>query len=267
MAFTNQDVDIRYFTRAKLGILTDCGTLSHRSIITKKGTTYWHHHDTDKGFAGIYAYNGTGEDTAQLISTPIQDVFDAMTDAQADDIVAWEEGSTLVWYLGGDVSMDYGLVNTVALNLKNNGWSTWYFPFIITAASTFLNSTTLTELSYVGTSTSAVLSRVGRQDNGVDIESFIESRPLPTEDPFAHNQFDSVMVKGTQMGSSVAQYKSNRDDKFEEANLVPYYSGSDMFDARLGASGNNLILRIGLNDQVGQSIVGYRVEVNQSGNE
>jgi len=272
MAFTNIDVEIRYFTRARLGVLTGVGTLSHRSIITKQGTTYWSHPDKDAGFAGIYAYNGTGADEAKLVSSPIQDVFDAMTDTQWDNIVAWEEGSSLVFYLGGDVSMDYGTVNAVSLNLKNNGWSTHYYPYTILCAGTFLNSTSLTTESYIGDDAATTYSRTGTRDEKqaggayFDIESFWESHSIyDREDPFQYNHFDTISVKGDAMGNTNIISQGSQDTEPFESPLKQTYQAEDIWDAPLDANGSAVTVKQTMNGRTGQSVKGYRISYTKSG--
>ena len=272
MAFTNIDVEIRYFTRARLGILTNVGTLSSRSIITKRGTTFWSHPGVNKGFAGIYAYSGTGSDEAQLVSTPIQDVFDAMTDTQWDKMVAWEEGSSLVWYLGGDVIMDYGVVNTVALNLKNNGWSTWNLPYTIKVAGTFLNSTTLATDSHIGDDEATIYRRDGTKDekqaggSHFSIESFLQSFPLTApENPFQYNKFNRISVKGNNFGSLTAMMKVSKISKPFSLPLKESFYDPSVHESKIDAKGNSIDVKLSLNDEAVQSIKGYNIEYEQEG--
>jgi hypothetical protein len=272
MAFTNKDVEIRYFTRARLGILPNCGTLSHRSIITKKGTTFWSHPDKDKGFAGIMSYTGTGADEAQIVSTPVQDVFDTMTDSQWDDIVAWEEGSSIIWYLGGDITMPYGTVNAVSLNLKNNGWSTWYLPYTIKCAGTFMNSTTLTTQSYIVDSAATTYSRTGTRDEEqaggtyTDIESFIQSYPLSDPaDPFQYNNFGKLQVMGDVFGSTTAFTKGSRDTQFFESQLEQNPNDPSIFETPIDAKGTSVEIKLALKDTAVQSIQGYSIEYEKEG--
>lgn len=260
MAFTNEDVEIRYFTRALLGTLRDVGTLSPRSIVTARGTTFWFHHDEIDGLRGIYGYDGTGADTAQQVSSPVQDVFDAMPETYIDNVVGWKEGSSIIWYLGGDITtLDYGTVNCVCLNIKTKGWSTWYLPYTIVAAHTYLNSSTGVRTSYFGASDGAVYSRLGVKDGSTDIEAFIMPFPLSGPDTFGYYQWQDINIKGSQFGSTRAIFRTDTEDKWHEEGLRESFKSKNIFEAKLGGSGSAIELKLGLNDQVGQLIKSYKV--------
>lgn len=260
MAFTNEDIEIRYFTRALLGTLRDVGTLSPRSVVTARGTTFWFHHDEVDGFRGIYGYDGAGADTAQQVSSPVQDVFDAMPESYIDNVVGWKEGSSIVWYLGGDITtLDYGTVNCVCLNIKTKGWSTWYLPYTILAAHVFLNNSTGVRTSYFGVSDGGVYSRLGRKDGSADIEAFLMPFPLSGPDTFAYYQFQDLNVKGSQFGSTRVIFRTDTEDKWNEEGLRESFKSKSIYEGKLGGSGSAIEMKLGLNDQVGQLIKSYKV--------
>lgn len=259
MVFTNDDVEIRYYNRARLGQLTGVGTLSKRSILTVLNKTYWFHHDAVEGFAGIMEYSGTGEDSASLVSTPLQDVFDAMPDDQNDQVVAWVEGASIVWYLGGDVEMPYGTVNCVVLNLKNSGWSVWYLPYAVLAATRFLNGSSLERRSYVGDAAATVRGRYGTSDDGEAIHSFLQ-KTLTADDPFLGLLYRSLAVKGDGLVGVTVSFWTNKEDHPETRGLEPHPSGKNIVTAKLDKAGSDLTIRISSNDDVVDSIRGYRVK-------
>ena len=271
--FTNDDIEVRYLTRALMGTLNKKGTLSSRSVLTaSNGVTFWFHNDDDGGFGGFYAYQGTtqyayqvsGGDNAQIISAPIQDVVDAIPDVNVSSIVGWQEGSTVVWYIGNTV-MPYGTVNYVSMNLKTGGWSTWYMPYATTAACRYMNSTTSVKNAYIATNTGKVLLRYGYGDEGAGIEGFVESKYLSGKDPFGYYQFNKVNIKGVQFAGSKITAWGSADTNPDESDIEQNYASLDIFDAKLSVSGSAIKIRLSFDDTSRQIIKGYRIDHNISG--
>jgi hypothetical protein len=273
MVFTNDDVEVRYLTRALMGTLNKKGTLSSRSVITaSNGVTLWFHNDDDGGFGGFYAYQGTtqyayqvsGGDNAQIISAPIQDVVDAIPDVNVNKIVGWQEGSTVVWYIG-NTTMPYGVVNHVSMNLKSGGWSTWYMPYTTVVASRYMNSTTSVKNSYIANDSGKILLRSGYGDEGAAIQGFLESKFLSGKDPFVYYQFNKMNIKGTQFAGSKVIAWGSADSEPVETDLQQNYASLDIFDAKIDVSGSAVKVRVPFDDVSRQILKGYRIDHNVSG--
>ena len=83
--------------------LIKIGTRSHESIVEGKRGLYFHH-DT-----GFYRYSGG---YPVEISRPVQDIVDAISYAQYDDIVAWTDSDHVYWSVGNLTITESGLGET-----------------------------------------------------------------------------------------------------------------------------------------------------------
>lgn len=148
------------------------GTTSRRSIVNLGEYTFYYYPE-----AGIYRYNGV---SSELISDPVCDFINGITAANQTEIVAWVEKQKKVCFYIGDVTLRDGtsISNCVLVfNTSLNAWSTRSYPFVIKAATIWLENNIPNV--YVGNEESQVHKIDTGTDFGGDPISFqLETHPI-----------------------------------------------------------------------------------------
>ena len=150
------------------------GTSSQRSVINdRKGNTYYFH-GSDLGITGIYRYNGV---SSVKVSRAIDPFIQGMVTSNYDDVVAWEDGDELRFFIGDltNNNEDISMTNAVAsLNTTTGAWDVSQIADVITASTKWVVSNV--KNSYCGTSDDEILKMAsGNSHNGTAIPAVVET--------------------------------------------------------------------------------------------
>lgn len=212
-------MSLYYYTGSQLQQVKDVpGTSSHRSIINKKGYTYYFH-GSDPKITGIYRYDGVN---SVKISRFIDPFILGMNPTNYTSVVAWEEGEEIRFFLG-DLSYTnqyISMTNAVAtLNTVTGAWDVSPIADIITCATVFRTSNR--QDTYLGTSDNEVLQMSdGNSFNGDPISAVLETKVYYPAGSDIINIFPTVQVIGRQTKGIIVQYKlwntpKNVDDQWK----------------------------------------------------
>lgn len=172
------------------------GTSAHRSIINKRGYTYYFH-GSDPLISGIYRHDGVG---STRVSRAIDPFIRGMSTDNYDNVVAWEEGESLRWYLGDITNTNYGIsmTNAVAtLNTVTNAWDVSPIDDVITCSTTF--RTNNRRDTYCGTSDDAVHKMgSGNSFNGTPINMLLETKVYYPSGEDVINEYPRIQFIGRQ---------------------------------------------------------------------
>lgn len=207
-----------FYTGSQLRKVKDAvGTSSHRSIINHRGKTYYFH-GSNPLISGIYMYDGVN---STLISRGIDPFIRGMAASFYDDVVAWQEGEELRWFIGDLTNTNYGisLTNAVAtLNTVSGAWDVSPIADVVTASTVF--RTNNQEDTYVGTSDDEVLKMgSGNSFNGSSINSVLDTKvyyPAGTDiiNDFTKLQVLGRSVKGTKIKLKLWNKPKDVDDEW-----------------------------------------------------
>jgi hypothetical protein len=157
-----------YTSSQKKQVKGALGTSSQRSVINDRNGNTYYFHGSDLKKTGIYKYDGVG---SKKISRAIDPYIQGMSTSNYSEVVAWEEGDELRFYLGDVSNAVYGISMTQAVasyNTATGAWDVGPIADIITCATKWIVSNALN--AYCGTSDSQVLKMAsGYSHNGTPI--------------------------------------------------------------------------------------------------
>lgn len=172
------------------------GTSSARSVINKRGYTYYFH-GSDPYSTGIYRHDGVG---STRVSRAIDPFIRGMSAANYDDVIVWEEGENLRWYIGNITNANYGIsmTNAVAtLNTVTNAWDVSPIDDVITCSTTFRTSNQ--KDTYCGTGDDAVHKMAtGNAFNTAPINMLLETKVYYPSGTDVINEFPRIQIIGRQ---------------------------------------------------------------------
>lgn len=150
------------------------GTNSQRSVINdRNGNTYYFHGSSLK-LSGIYRFDGV---SSKKISRAIDPYIQGMNPANYEEVVAWEEGDELRWYLGDitNTSYDIYMEKAVAtLNTSTGAWDVTPIYDAIKCSTKWIQSNA--QHSYCGTDSDQILKMgVGYKYKNNTISSVVET--------------------------------------------------------------------------------------------
>lgn len=150
------------------------GTNSQRSVINdRKGNTYYFH-GSDIEKTGIYRYDGV---QSVKISRAVDPYIQGMSAANYPEVVAWEEGDELRFYIGDITNNDEDISMTnavVTINTATGAWDVSPIADVITCATSYIVSNV--QSSYCGTNDNQVLKmNSGYDHNGTPIAAVLET--------------------------------------------------------------------------------------------
>lgn len=207
-----------YYTGTQLRQAKDAvGTSSHRSVINKGGYTYYFH-GSDPDIAGIYRFDGV---SSIKVSRAIDPYIRGMDTGNYDNVVAWEEGEDLRFFIGDltNANHDISLTNAVAtINTVTNAWDVSPIADVITAATTY--RTNNRRDTYTGTSDSQVMKMSsGNSHNGTAIRLNVETGPrypagTDVINDFTHLQVIARKGRGIKVGLKRWGKPTGVDDRY-----------------------------------------------------
>lgn len=207
-----------FYTGSQLRQVKDSvGTSSQRSVINNGGYTYYFH-GSNPLISGIYRHNGV---SSELISRKIDPFIRGMNPTSYDDVVAWQEGNELRFFIGDLSNANYNIAMTNAVatfNTITNAWDVSPIADVITAATVFRTSNR--EDAYTGTSDNEVLQMAdGNSFNTTPITSALETKVYYPSGSEVINRFPRVQVIGRATKGVRVRYKlwdnpKNVDDEW-----------------------------------------------------
>lgn len=177
------------------------GTTSQRSVVNIGDNTFYFA-DT-----GIWAFNGT---RSRLISTPIQDVIDGISNANKTSVVGWSEGEKVLKMYVGDISnttRDITIPKCVICHdTFSNAWWTEEYPDTIVAHTKWLNDNDLR--NYIFSSAGqAFKTQEGGSYDGDSINMVVETWPIFPISPEVAVDFTRFKIFGEDLRDIEVQYK------------------------------------------------------------
>jgi hypothetical protein len=150
------------------------GTSAQRSVINdRKGNTYYFHGSSPEK-TGIYRYNGV---ESVKISRAIDPFIFGMNASNFAEVVAWEEGDELRFFIGdlSNNNEDISMTKAVAtLNTANNSWDVTPITDTIKCATNYISSNV--QNAYCGNDEGQVLKmNTGYNYNGDPIALVVET--------------------------------------------------------------------------------------------
>ncbi len=209
-----------FYTGAELRQAKDTvGTSSHRSIINKGGFTYYFHGSSPLK-SGIYRYDGV---QGIRISRAIEPYIRGMTAANYTEVVAWEEGDEIRFFLGDLTNNNYGISMTNAVasyHTANGAWDVSPIADVIKCAAAFRTSNR--EDVYCGTSDDEVLQMAdGYSHNGTPIRWTLETKVFYPGGTDVLNDFTKVQAIGRQLTGIKVKYKLWDKPRFVDDQWIP----------------------------------------------
>lgn len=182
------------------------GTSSQRSVINdNKGNTYYFHGSSLEK-TGIYKYDGT---QSIKVSRAIDPYIEGMLAANYPEVVAWEEGDELRFFLGDLTNNNKGIsmTNAVAtINTATGAWDVSPIADVITCATKYISSNV--QNSYCGTSDSQVMKmNTGYNHNGTPIAAVLETGVKYPSGSEILNQYPYIQVIGENVRGLRVSYK------------------------------------------------------------
>lgn len=185
-----------YYTSTQLKQVKGAlGTSSQRSVINdRRGNTYYFH-GSDLGITGIYKYDGV---SSSKISRAIDVFIQGMIVSNYSEVVAWEEGDELRFFIGNLTNNNEGIsmTNAVAtINTVTNAFDVSPIADIITCATKWVVSAV--QNSYCGTSDSQVQKMgSGNSHNGTPIAVVLETGVKYPSGSEVQNEYPFIQVIG-----------------------------------------------------------------------
>lgn len=197
---------LSYYTGSQLRRIKDAvGTSSPLSVINKGGFTYYFH-GSDPYLSGIYRFNGAD---VQIISRAIDPFIQGMLAANYDDVVVWEEGNRLRFYLGDLTNTNEGISMTNAVatfDTATNTWSVDPIADVITCATTYITSNRRD--TYCGASDSQVLQMAdGNSLNTAAMALRLETKVYYPNGSDVLSEIPYIQVIGKQARGIKMQYQ------------------------------------------------------------
>lgn len=182
------------------------GATSPRSIVNdRRGNTYYFH-GSDEGKTGIYRLNAQG---STKITRGIDDYFLGMSSANYTEVVAWEEGDDLRFYIGdlSNLTDDISMSNAVVTyNTATGAIDVGPIADVITCATQYIVSNA--QSAYCGTDAAKILKmHSGYSFNGTPISSRVETGPRYPRRSHVINTFPYIHVVGKNVKGLRVQYR------------------------------------------------------------
>lgn len=183
-----------YYTSSQLRQVKGAlGTSSQRSVINdRQGNTYYFH-GSDIGITGIYRYDGV---RSVKVSRAIDPFIQGMSASNYPEVVAWEEGDELRFFIGNlsNNNENISMTNAVAtLNTATGAWDVSPIADVITCSSPYVVSNV--KNSYCGTSDSQILKmNSGYTHNGSPIAAVLETGVRYPSTPEVLNDFIALQI-------------------------------------------------------------------------
>lgn len=182
------------------------GTTSTRSIINdRKGNTYYFH-GSDEGKTGLYRIDSNG---VTKISRGLDPFFLGMDSANYTEVVAWEEGDDLRFFIGDltNANDDISMTNAVVtINTATGALDVGPIGDALTCATQYIVSNA--QNAYCGTSEAKILKmHSGNSFNGTPISARVETGPRYPRKSHIINSFPYVQVVGKNVKGIRMQYR------------------------------------------------------------
>lgn len=207
------------YTGSSLGKVEDSlGTSSQRSVINKKTYTYYFH-GSHPLVSGIYRYDGV---SSTKISRAIDPFIEGMDTTNYSEVVAWEEGEELRFFLGDltNNNDNISMTNAVAtFNTVTNAWDVSPIADVITDSTTYIFTAANHERdTYLGTSDNQVLrAAYGYNFNGAPIPAKIETKAYYPAGSEVINEFPVIQIIGKRLAGMKASYRLwDNPDKIDD---------------------------------------------------
>lgn len=167
-----------YYTGSQLKAVRGAvGTNSQGSVINdRKGNTYYFH-GSDIEKTGIIRYDGV---QSIKISRAVDAFIQGMNPTNYSEVVAWEEGDELRFFIGDISNSDEGISMTnavVSINTATGAWDVSPIADVIKCSTSYIASNV--QSSYCGTNDNQVVKmNSGNTHNGTPIAAVLETNPL-----------------------------------------------------------------------------------------
>ena len=182
------------------------GTSAPRSIINdRKGNTYYFH-GSDIGITGIYKYDGN---SAVKASRAVDVFIQGMSTSNYSEVVAWEEGDELRFFVGDLTNNNENISMTnavVTINTATGAWDVSPIADVITASTKYIASDV--QNSYCGTSDNQVIKMgSGNSHNGSPIAAVLETGVIYPSSSEIINSFPYIQAIGKNARGLRVSYK------------------------------------------------------------
>lgn len=182
------------------------GTSSQRSVINDRNGNTYYFHGSDAGITGIYRYDGV---SSRKISRAIDPYIQGMSASEYAEVVAWEEGNELRFFLGNltNNNEDISMTNAVAtLNTATGAWDVSPIADVITCATKYIASNV--QNSYCGTDSVEVMKMGSGNDfNGKPIAMVVETGVIYPAGSEIQNTMPFIQAIGRNIAGLRLSYK------------------------------------------------------------
>lgn len=183
-----------YYTGTQLKQIKGApGTSSAESIINDKMGNTFYFHGSDKEKTGIYRYDGT---QSPKVSRAVDAYIQGMNPTFYPNVVTWEEGDELRFFIGDISNPDENIEMTnavVTINTATNAWDVSPIKDVVKTSTTFIQSGVLS--SYVGTDVDKVLKMNSGYDmNGVGFAGVLETGVIYPSGSYVQNEYPFIQV-------------------------------------------------------------------------
>lgn len=195
-----------FYTGSELRQVRDApGTSSQRSVINKGGYTYYFH-GSDPLISGIYRYDGN---YSIKVSKAIDPFIKGMSTSNYSEVVAWQEGEELRWYIGDISNTNYNISMTnavVSFHTGTGAWDVSPIADVIKCATRYISSNQ--QSYYTGTNDDQVLKMgTGHNHNGNPIRMELETKPYYPSGTDIINKFTALQIIGRGTKGVKVKYK------------------------------------------------------------
>lgn len=183
-----------YYTSTQLKQVKGAlGTSSQRSVINDRNGNTYYFHGSDLKKTGLYKYDGVG---SKKISRAIDPYIQAMSASNYAEVVAWEEGDELRFFIGdlSNPERNISMSNAVAtLNTATGAFDVSPIADVITCATKWIVSNV--QNSYCGTNDNQILKMdSGYNHNGSPISSVVETGVIYPSGSEISNEIPYIQV-------------------------------------------------------------------------
>jgi hypothetical protein len=209
-----------YYTRTSLvPVKGAVGTSSQRSVINDRNGYTYYFHGSDIGLTGIYRYDGV---RSTKISRKIDPFIQGMLASNYAEVVAWEEGNELRFFLGDltNNNDEISMTNAVAtLNTATGAWDVSPIADIIKCATKYIVSSV--QNSYCGTSGSQVMKmQTGYSFDGDPIPAHVVTGPIYPSGSEIINNFPYIQAigkntRGLRLAYKLLDKPKTNDDRWQ----------------------------------------------------
>lgn len=196
-----------YYANGQQKQIKGPGTSSFRSIINdiRTGDTYFFH-GSDPKLTGIYKVQGN---QSILWSRAIDPFIRGMSTASYDDVVSWQEGNEMRFFLGDLTNTNFGISmsNAVAtLNVDTQAWDISPIADVIRASTRYIVSNE--QKAYLGNSNGEVYKAdTGYAFGVLPVSAKLETKVYYPAGPEVINEFVYAQVIGRNVKGTRLKYK------------------------------------------------------------